>query len=75
MRALQWLEWKKSGTTKDVSLSTKCKIINAVAFPITISGCESWKYKERFLWNMDLETASVPTLDSKNNEHEDIRSH
>ncbi|OIR55924.1 MAG: uncharacterized protein A8A55_3328, partial [Amphiamblys sp. WSBS2006] len=34
--------WK----SKDISLTTKCKMVHAIVFPISMYGCESWTLKK-----------------------------
>lgn len=32
--------------SKDINLTTKCRLIQAIVFPISTYGCESWTVKK-----------------------------
>ena len=32
--------------SRDITLSTKVRLVKATVFPVVIYGCESWDYKE-----------------------------
>ena len=32
---------------KDITITTKCRIVNALVFPVVLYGCESWTIREK----------------------------
>ena len=42
--AMTWLNkiWKD----KDITITTTCKIVNALVFPVVLYGCESWTIRK-----------------------------
>ena len=56
---------------RDITLSTKIRLIKATIFPIVMYGCESWTYKESWapknlcFWTLALEKTLQSPLDCK----------
>ena len=55
----------------DIILSTKVRLVKAMAFPVDVYGCESWDYKESWvrknwcIWTVVLEKTLESPLDCK----------
>ena len=60
-RILEWVAISFSminlGSTlksRHITLSTKIHIVNAMVFPVVMSGCESWTIKKAEHWDIDV---------------------
>ena len=39
--------------SRDITLSTKVRLVNAMVFPVVMYGCESWTIKKAEYWRID----------------------
>ena len=53
--------------SKDITLSTKVRLVKAMVFPVVMYGCEIWKLsaKEWWFWTVVLEKTVESPLDCK----------
>ena len=57
--------------SRDISLTTKVRLVKAMVFPVVMYGCESWDYEESWtlknwcFWTVVLEKTLDSLLDSK----------
>ena len=45
------MDW--NGWSRDITLSTKVRLVKAMVFPVVIYGCESWTIKKAERWKID----------------------
>ena len=41
-----WTELNKIWKDNDITITTKCRIVNALVFPVVLYGCESWTIRK-----------------------------
>ena len=52
--------------SRDITLPTKVRLVNAVVFPLVMYGCESWTVKKAEHWRIDAFEKTVESpLDCK----------
>ena len=57
--------------SRDITLSTKVRLVKAMVFPVVMYGCESWDYKASWglknwcFWTVELEKPFESPLDCK----------
>ena len=57
--------------SRDITLTTKVRLVKAMVFPVVMYGCESWDYEESWMlknwcfWTVVLEKTLESLLDSK----------
>ena len=51
--------------SKDITLSTKVRLVKAMVFPVVMYGCESWAWKNWCFWTVVLEKTLESPLDCK----------